>query len=156
MIRRIPLFPRIPLQWPRRPVRSFLLHAIPFLAASLLSAVLLSACASSRPPVVADRVRTDTLYISTHFRDSVFVLDSTHVRELRTTDTVRITLDHYRTIYRDRVLRDTLWRTRTDTITKIVQIPAPRTSLWQRLKLDMAGLVLIGVLVVGLFIRLKK
>ena len=122
----------------------------------LIAAVLLASCTSNRPAVTAtDHVRADTLYISAHTRDSVYVLDSTHVREIRTTDTVRVTLDHYRTVYRDRILRDTLWRTRTDTITKVVQVQQ-KTSLWKRLKLDLASIVLIAAFLALLFTRLKK
>lgn len=57
-------------------------------------------------------VRTDTVYISR--KDSVRVLDSVMVERWRQGDTVYISRDRWR--YRDRILADTLLRTRTDTM----------------------------------------
>ena len=59
---------------------------------------------------------TDTLRVVQHHRDSIYLHDSTFVREFIQGDTVRIVTEMWHTKYRDRLKTDTLYRSRTDSV----------------------------------------
>ena len=59
---------------------------------------------------------TDTLRLVQHHRDSIYLHDSTFVREYVQGDTVRIVTEMWHTKYRDRLKTDTLYRSRTDSV----------------------------------------
>ena len=59
---------------------------------------------------------TDTLRVVQHHRDSIYLHDSTFVREYIQGDTVRIVTEMWHTKYRDRLKTDTLYRSRTDSV----------------------------------------
>ena len=59
---------------------------------------------------------TDTLRLVQHHRDSIYLHDSTFVREYIQGDTVRIVTEMWHTKYRDRLKTDTLYRSRTDSV----------------------------------------
>ena len=66
--------------------------------------------------VVVTEHHTDTLRLTQHHRDSIYLHDSTFVREFIQGDTVRIVTEMWHTQYRDRLKTDTLYRSRTDSI----------------------------------------
>ena len=59
---------------------------------------------------------TDTIRVVQHHRDSIYLHDSTFVREYIQGDTVRIITERWHTKYRDRLKTDTLYRSRTDSV----------------------------------------
>ena len=59
---------------------------------------------------------TDTLRVVQHHRDSIYLHDSTFVREYIQGDTGRIVTEMWHTKYRDRLKTDTLYRSRTDSV----------------------------------------
>lgn len=59
---------------------------------------------------------TDTLRVVQHHRDSIYLHDSTFVREFVQGDTVRIVTEMWHTKYRDRLKTDTIYRSRTDSV----------------------------------------
>ena len=59
---------------------------------------------------------TDTLRMVQHHRDSIYLHDSTFVREFVQGDTVRIITERWHTKFRDVVKTDTLYRIRTDSV----------------------------------------
>lgn len=59
---------------------------------------------------------TDTLRVVQHHRDSIYLHDSTFVREYIQGDTVRVITEMWHTKYRDRLKTDTLYRSRTDSV----------------------------------------
>lgn len=94
--------------------------------------------------VPVESVRTDSVYVERHHRDSVLIRDSIFV--LMKGDTVY--RDRYRLVYRDRFVRDTIRVNHTDT----VRIPYPvekQLTGWQRVKMDIGGVLLavVGVLI---------
>ena len=67
---------------------------------------------------------TDTLRVVQHHRDSIYLHDSTFVREYIQGDTVRVVTEMWHTKYRDRLKTDTIYRSRTDS----VPVPYPVTK----------------------------
>ena len=122
----------------------------------LFLGALFSGCQTIRY-VPVETVRTDTLYQKVLQRDSIHIHDSVTIREKG--DTVMI--EHWRTQWRDRVLRDTVYRSRTDS----VQVPYPverQLSRWEQFCIDYgkvmtgATVVLLVFIIVWLARRLRK
>ena len=80
----------------------------------IAAAVALAGC-KTREVVVTEH-HTDTLRLVQHHRDSIYLHDSTFVREYIQGDTVRIITERWHTKYRDRLKTDTLYRSRTDSV----------------------------------------
>ena len=96
--------------------RFFTLHSSLFtlIIVMIAAAVALAGC-KTREVVVTEH-HTDTLRITQHHRDSIYLHDSTFVREYIQGDTVRIITEMWHTKYRDRLKTDTLYRSRTDSV----------------------------------------
>jgi hypothetical protein len=80
----------------------------------IAAAVALAGC-KTREVVVTEH-HTDTLRLVQHHRDSIYLHDSTFVREYIQGDTVRIITEMWHTKFRDRLKTDTLYRSRTDSV----------------------------------------
>ena len=76
---------------------------------------------------VVQQVRTDTLRIFQLRADTLRLHDSVFIREQLLGDTIRIEKHHWHTAWQTRVLRDTVFATRTDTL-RIVEKQKDRTS----------------------------
>jgi len=116
--------------------------------------LLLCSCKSIKY-VPVETVRTDSLYITVHEKDSVHVHDSIYVREKG--DTVFV--DRWHTKYRDRQRTDTMYVARTDS----VQVPYPverELTKWESFKMEMGGwafgVILSAVLFVIVWLVYKK
>ena len=99
--------------------------------------------------------RTDTLQITKHQRDSIYIHDSTAVEK---NDSI-IKIERWHTKYVDRAVHDTLYQATHDTIPQpdpvIKEVPAPLTW-WQRTKMNagVAFMVLLGVLIIYGIVKL--
>lgn len=106
----------------------------------LLLCALLSGCTTTKYVTVPE-YHTDTLRQVTVRHDSVMVHDSIHVSEKG--DTVRI--ERWHTQYRDRIVRDTVYQSKHDSIPYPVEVvkevPAELTW-WQQTRLHLANIVL--------------
>lgn len=100
------------------------------------------------------RVERDSIYLSRVERDSVFVRDSVLIREKGDT----VYRDRWRVEYHERVLRDTVYIGKSDTliITKVVEVATP-LSWWKRVKMSAGGVAIavLGVLAVLGVVKLK-
>ena len=76
---------------------------------------------------VVQQVRTDTLRIFQLRADTLRLHDSVFVREQLVGETIRIEKHHWHTAWQTRVLRDTVFATRTDTL-RIMEKQEDRTS----------------------------
>lgn len=122
----------------------------------LLAAVTLTACKTRERVVTVEKVRTDTAYVSRIERDSIFIEqlrhDSVLVREKG--DTVLIEKWHtqYRDRWRDRVVRDTVYRDnvrteyRDNVITEYRDRPL---NWWQRTSIYVGGVAIWLVIMYG-------
>lgn len=118
--------------------------------------LLLTACSSTKV-VTVERVRTDTVKTVRNVRDSIYMHDSIRISEKGDT----VTIERWHTRYRDRLLLDTIYESRTDS----VPVPYPveklverQLSWWQRTQMyagDVLLLLLAGGLVYGA-LRLKR
>ena len=119
----------------------------------LLVCVVMVGCRTLPEPEPV-RVARDSIYLSRVERDSVFVRDSVTIREKGDT----VYRDRWRVEYRERVLRDTAYIGKSDTliITKVVEVATP-LSWWKRVKMSAGGVAIavLGVLAVLGVVKLK-
>lgn len=94
----------------------------------VISVMLLMGC-SKKIYVPVESVRVDTFVKSAVHVDSVRLTDSVYVIEKTLGDTVYIAKT--KTQWRDRVrlVTDTIYRSKVDTITKIVEVPAKKSGV---------------------------
>ena len=81
----------------------------------IFAAVTLAGCKTKEYVTVTEH-HTDTLWRTQHHRDSIYLHDSTFVREFIYGDTVRIVTEMWHTRFRDRLKTDTLYRSRIDSV----------------------------------------
>lgn len=120
----------------------------------ILAAVVMVSCKTKEYVPVVEH-HTDTLRLVQHHRDSIYLHDSTFVREYIQGDTVRIITEMWHTKYRDRLKTDTVYRSKTDSVPvpyPVVKEVAAKLSAWQKFRLHLANILLMTV---GLFVGLK-
>lgn len=96
--------------------------------------------------VPVETVKVDTTYINKLQRDSIYMLDSVYVKEKG--DTVLI--EKYKYLYRDKLVRDTMYISKADSI----QVPYPvekELTKWQQFRMYFGGwamcIVVISILI---------
>lgn len=112
----------------------------------LLTLAICSSCRTKYVPV--ESVRTEIEYRDRWQRDSIHVHDSVVIQSKGDT----IFRDRWHTLYKDRLLRDTTYIYRTDSI----QVPYPierELTWWQSMKQETGGIA-IGVIIALCFIIL--
>ena len=119
-----------------------------------LFVVMLTAYTTTRY-IPVETVRTDTLRITKHQYDSIFVHDS--IRENQKGDTLLI--ERWHTKYEVQLVYDTLYQHRIDTVAKPYPVEVKvekELTWWQKLRLRLGNLmlVLIGFAVVYAVIKL--
>lgn len=115
-----------------------------YLIILLTLAICLTSCKTKYIPT--ETVRTEIEYRDRWQRDSIHVHDSTIVRDKGDT----VFCDRWHTEYKDRLLRDTTYIYKTDS----VQVPYPvekRLTWWQSVKQETGGIA-IGAIIVLLFV----
>ena len=101
----------------------------PTLFILLLVGLALTSCRTREQAFsqTVQQVHTDTLRIFQLRADTLRLHDSVFVREQVVGETIRIEKHHWHTAWQTRVLRDTVFATRTDTL-RIVEKQKDRTS----------------------------
>lgn len=102
--------------------------------------VLLTGCKTVYVPV--ETVRTDTVKIAHSVTDSVYLESHDSIVINQQSDTVRIERWHWRDRWRDRVTHDTIYKSRTDSVTVTREVEKPLTKS-QRARLHLANIVLL-------------
>lgn len=104
--------------------------------------------------VPVETIKIDTTYINKLQRDSIYMLDSVYVKEKG--DTVFI--EKYKYLYRDKLVRDTMFISKADSI----QVPYPvekELTRWQQFRMNFGGLavciVVISILILIVY-KIKK
>ena len=126
---------------------------------ALLSALVLTGCATRRQLQVVDRITHDTLYQSNVHYDSIYVSQDKYIDRSRDT----VYLRDVSVEYRYRHLRDTIYKVQHDsipyqvTVTEVKEITRP-LSLFDHLTHFTFWLVVgaLLLLVIRVIIRLKK
>lgn len=114
---------------------------IKYVLATLLLLVVWSCRTTEYVPV--EVIKSDTTYINKVQRDSIYQLDSIYI--LDRGDTVLITKTKY--LYKDRVVHDTVYRSRIDSI----QVPYPverQLTRWEQIRLDVGGWAIVTVIII--------
>lgn len=116
----------------------------------------LVACSCRTKYVPVESVRTDSIYINKSQRDSIYLRDSIFVREKG--DTVLV--EKYKYLYIDKLLRDTAYIERRDSIPYPVEVEK-ELSRWQRQKMNLGGaailvsFILLIALIIVIWIKKK-
>lgn len=116
-----------------------------WIVAIILSSMLTGCRSVKYVPV--EVVKYDTTYINKMQRDSIYQLDSIYIRDKG--DTVLITKTKY--IYRDKLIRDTVYASRVDS----VQVPYPvekQLTHWQQFRMDVGGWAIVTVIIIILIV----
>lgn len=127
-----------------RDLAKMCLTAIISLLAVIVCCIVCMSCRSVQY-VPVESVRTEIEYRDRMQRDSIHVHDSIFMYAKGDT----IFRDRWHTTYKDRLIRDTTYINKTDTI----RVPYPvekRLSRWQSIKLELGGLAFgIALIIVG-------
>lgn len=141
------------------PRGKFLGCAIGFVIAVLviLCCELLIGCS----PKVIEKVvnHTDTTYIEKQIRDSVYLQDSIFVEKWRNGDTVFVTQEKWHTKWRERLVKDTAFIAKSDTVisVQVKEVPRKLTFLQKfQIWAGRAALALIAIALAIFFIRYKR
>ena len=113
------------------------MRIIKYVMTALLLLVVWSCRTMEYVPV--EVVRTDTTYINKVQRDSIYQLDSIYIVDRG--DTVLITKTKY--LYKDRMVHDTVYMSKTDSI----QVPYPierKLTRWEQFRLNIGGWAMVG------------
>ena len=114
----------------------------------LLAAVLIFGSCTTTKYVTVPEVHTDTVRITNHQMDSIWLHDS--IYHMVRNDTILI--ERWHTKYKEKMVYDTTYISKVDTIAKPYPVPEyveKKLSWWQRLRLHLGNimLVLIGAAV---------
>ena len=128
-------------------------EAVMIAIALVMLLIFLSSCTTTKV-VTVEKVHTDTIRITDHQRDSIWVHDSVTVTQKG--DTVLI--EKWRDRYRDRQVHDTIYQSRCDSIPYPVEVTKEVPA---KLSTSQRGLILIGILslmslVVFVAFKIKK
>ena len=128
-------------------------HVIAWITGFLLAVWLLGSCTTTKYVTVPE-VHTDTLMVTQHQRDSIYVHDSIWVNQWQAGDTIYRERTKWCTKYIERLSHDTIYKSKTDSVPQpypvIKEVPA-ELSWWQRVRLHTGDLALA---VLGLAILL--
>ena len=129
--------------------------ALETLFIALLSALVLTGCASHRPLQVAEHVTRDTVYINKLHYDSIYI---DHWQKVyQQSDTVY--LDRTKYEYRYRLLRDTVYKTQIDSIpyeVRVVETKVERHIPWWAKLLSWIGALALILLLARLLLLLLR
>lgn len=114
----------------------------------ILTILLASAICSCRSVeyIPRETIKHDTIYINKLIKDSIYLKDSVYIHSKN--DTVFV--EKYKYKYIDKVVRDTSYVVKSDTIS----VPYPvekRLTRWQQLKLDIGG-ISIGIIIITILV----
>jgi len=122
----------------------------------LIAMAICALCSCSTTKYVpVPEYHTDTLLLTRNIRDSIYVHDSTYVREAGDT----ILIERWHTRWRDRWRTDTIYQSKVDSIPYPVEVtkevPAQLTW-WQQTRLYMAN-IMMGLLAIAVaFYAVRK
>ena len=125
------------------------MRGIKYVLTTLLLLVVWSCRTTEYVPV--EVIKSDTTYINKVKRDSIYQLDSVYI--LDRGDSILITKTKY--LYKDRLVRDTIYRSRVDS----VQVPYPverQLTRWEQFRLDVGGWAIVTVIIIILIVVCKQ
>lgn len=121
-----------------------------FYIALLIILILIGCCSCKTKVVVTEKVRIDTTYVSQTRWDSIYLHDSTYIREKG--ETIWIEKTRYK--YIERLTHDTIYRHRVDSIPQPYPVEA-KLTLRQRFAIRFFPWLLVFALLAGVYIVRK-
>lgn len=100
--------------------------------------------------VPVETIKVDTIYINKLQRDSIYMLDSVYVKEKG--DTVLI--EKYKYLYRNKLVRDTMYISKTDSI-NVPYLVEKELTKWQQFRMDFGGWVIMIIAITILIIAIQ-
>ena len=132
-------------------------HVIMFIVGFLLAVWLLDSCTTTKYVTVPE-VHTDTLRVTQHSRDSIYVHDSIWVNQWQAGDTIYRERTKWCTKYIERLSHDTIYKSRTDSVPQpypvIKEVPAT-LSWWQTFRLHL-GDIALALLTITILLMVAK
>ena len=102
--------------------------------------------------VPAESVKVDSVYIARYERDTIYERDSVMIYAQSDT----IYKDRYKYVYRDRLLRDTIYKSESDTVTNVVEVERDLTGM-EELKMNIGNGVLWAIpIIIALWLLYRK
>ena len=121
--------------------------------AALLICALFGSCTTTKY-VTMPEYHTDTVRIVQHQRDSIYLSDSIYVSDFVRDDTVYKTVERWHTKYIERMIHDTLYQSKMDSIPYpvevIKEVPA-KLTWWQQTRLHLFNIIGIALVVIVVF-----
>ena len=135
------------------------------LAIALLSALVLTGCVSNRHLQVAEHVTRDTLYLSNVQYDSIYIFQErtsdyhmNPLNPLKPSETDTVFIKDVAVEFRYRLLRDTIYKTRIDTIpyeVRVVETQVVRHIPWYAKLLSWIGTLALLFLLIRVILYLR-
>lgn len=123
----------------------------------VMAVVLASACTTTKY-VEVPVVHTDTLIVTNHQKDSVWLHDSIYMHEWQAGDTIMVDRVIYHTKYQEKIVRDTIYKSKTDTIAKPYPVEVnveKELTWWQKTRIH-AGEALLVLLAMAVAVGIIK
>lgn len=121
--------------------------------AALLICALFGSCTTTKYVTVPE-YHTDTVRIVQHQRDSIYLSNSIYVSDFVRDDTVYKTVERWHTKYIERMIHDTLYQSKMDSIPYpvevIKEVPA-KLTWWQQTRLHLFNIIGIALVVIVVF-----
>lgn len=133
-----------------------LLFVMMAIAIITVVSVTMLMCGCSPKVIENTIVQHDTTYIEKLWRDSIYVKDSIFVHMWHEGDTVFVERDRWHTQWRDRLIKDTAYVSRTDTVkvTREKEVKKPLSG-WQWFQIWTGRLVLIALAVAAAIVVVR-
>lgn len=125
---------------------------------ALFLVLAITGCASQKV-VTVEHVTHDTIRITQQQRDSIVLHDSIHVSERTQGDTVFVEVTRWHTQYRDRLLLDSIYAVRTDSVPVPypVEKKVPSALSWfQKMEIWLGRFVLVSLAVLAVVWMAKR
>lgn len=109
-------------------------------------------------PVVEHEVHHDSIYFTKVQYDSIYVKDSTNQKEYNRGDTLVIERTKWQTLYKYKLVHDTLYQSKTDSIPVPYPVIKEVEKKLTKMQKGLMGLGLLTLLVIIIYVafRLKK
>lgn len=111
-----------------------------YLLPLLVLTFFVNSCTTRYIPV--ESVKVDSVFIAQYQRDTVYRLDSVLIRAQNDT----VYKDVWRYVYRDRVVRDTVYKVSRDTVPRVVKVKKDLSRM-ERIKMSLGEVALYAILV---------
>lgn len=124
----------------------------------LMAFGLMSSCAVKERVVTVERVRTDTLRVSRNIRDSIYLHDSVFVKQYEIGETVFVEKERWHTRYQDRLLVDTMYVSRTDSVPvpyEVTEFVEYNLTWWQKTRMYAGDVLMVSLLGIGFYFFAK-